>query len=76
MSDRTLDNDRGAKRAEELRRRFQNVSDASFGRRGFSFPSGRGMKGRWNTAGGQGSGSVYKFWLACALLIMAAALFL
>ncbi|WP_428648581.1 hypothetical protein [Roseibium sp.] len=37
MSYHTIDEERGARRAEELRRRFRHVSDASFGRSRYGF---------------------------------------
>ncbi|WP_428522427.1 hypothetical protein [Roseibium sp.] len=76
MSGQTLNNDRGAKRAEDLRKRFNKVSTASLGRNGprnpFRMDPGRQSEAsRYNPPN-----KALGFWLVVALLVMGAALFL
>jgi hypothetical protein len=76
MSGHTIDNERGAKRAEELRKRFKKVSTASLG--------GSGSRNRFNMdVGRRANASRYNsqskalaFWLVVAFLVMSATLFL
>ena len=76
MSGHTIDNERGAKRAEELRKRFNKVSTASLGRSGTRNPFNMDVGRRSDTARYNSQSKALAFWLVLALLIMSATLFL
>lgn len=71
MTYRTLDNDRGERRAAELRQRFKRVSNASLGRKGSANPFSWKVRDKGRKADDRKFG----FWLTAALCAMAIALF-
>lgn len=75
MSGRTIDNDRGERRAEELRRRFQNVSNASFGRRRSGGSVRSSAQANRNGHHSTASGQAVKFMFLIAVAVMLAGLF-
>ncbi len=76
MSGHTIDNERGAKRAEELRKRFKKFSTASLGRSGPRNPFNMNVGRRSDTSRYNPQSKALAFWLVLALLVMSATLFL
>jgi hypothetical protein len=76
MSGHTIDNERGAKRAEELRKRFKRVSTASLGGSGSRNPFNMDVGRRADASRYNSQSKALAFWLVVALLVMSATLFL
>lgn len=70
MNHQTINEERGARRAEELRRWFRHVSNASFGRSGYGFGPSSPVRPRSHAVVRQAQIRDFLFWSLLAVAIV------
>lgn len=70
MGYRTLNEDRGARRAADLKRRFRHVSDTSFGPRRSFVPSASGARNPNVSSIGRTRFNTFAVWATMAVIVL------